>query len=68
MCTCMRCERRRLSPSFKVKVEVKYRNQVSVPLTLRAFIVTQHDKDNILSWQPDDLDQDKVRVDGVGAV
>lgn len=52
---------RRLSPSFKVKVEVKFRGQVSLPFTLRAFIITQTDKDMVQSWHPEDpTDPDKV--------
>ncbi|GAX73388.1 hypothetical protein CEUSTIGMA_g841.t1 [Chlamydomonas eustigma] len=44
---------RRLFPNFKVKVAVKYRGDAfSFPVTVRAYIITQHEKDNILSWQP----------------
>lgn len=26
-----------------------------MPLTMRAFIMTQHEKDNILTWNPDNV-------------
>lgn len=56
-CACTRCclsSCRRLSPSFKVRVEVRYRQRVAVPITVKAHLVTQQDKDNILAWLPDD--------------
>lgn len=56
---------RRLAPNFKVRVEVKYSGAVSLPLTLRAFLLSQQDKDNVLAWQPDDGSDDKaVQVGG----
>lgn len=45
---------RRLTPNFKVRVDVKYRQRVSCPLTVKAYILTQQEKDSILHWCPDD--------------
>lgn len=47
---------RRLSPSFKVRVDVKHRHALALPLTVRAYIVSQQDKDNILKFNPDSED------------
>ncbi|CAD7701308.1 unnamed protein product [Ostreobium quekettii] len=44
---------RRLTPDFKVRVEVKYRGQVSFPLTVRAYILSQQEKDNLPEWSPE---------------
>ncbi|CAD7697834.1 unnamed protein product [Ostreobium quekettii] len=44
---------RRLTPDFKVRVEVKYRGQVSFPLTVRAYILAQQEKDNLPEWTPE---------------
>lgn len=44
---------RRLSPSFKIKVKVQFRGQVSLPIHLRAHMITQVDMDMVQSWQPD---------------
>lgn len=46
------CCRRRLTPCFKVRVEVKHRGNVSLPLTLRAHVLNQQDKDDISRWMP----------------
>ncbi|KAL6760231.1 hypothetical protein V8C86DRAFT_1146980 [Haematococcus lacustris] len=55
---------RRLSPTFKVAVDVRYRGAVAVPVTVKAFLLTQQQKDNILLWShegsnPDDKTTDK---------
>jgi len=53
---------RRLSPNFRVRVEVKYRQRVSFALTLKAHVITQQEKDNILAWcLEDSADQDKKK-------
>lgn len=44
---------RRLTPDFKVRVEVRYRGKVSFPLTVRAYILSQQEKDNLPEWAPD---------------
>lgn len=50
---------RRLTPNFKVRVEVHYKNRVSFPLTLKAYIIGQQEKDTIPEWVPADfLDPD----------
>ena len=52
---------RRLSPSFKVRVEVQYSGRMSFPLTLRAFVISQNDKDVVQKWSPEGpMDPDKV--------
>jgi hypothetical protein len=54
---------RRLTPNFRVRVEVHYRGQVSFPLTLKCYVVTQQDKDSIPEWVPEDfLDPDLPQV------
>jgi hypothetical protein len=46
-----------------VRVEVHYRGQVSFPLTLKCYVVTQQDKDSIPEWVPEDfLDPDLPQV------
>lgn len=50
---------RRLTPDFKVRVEVRYRGKVSFPLTVRAHVLSQQEKDNLPEWMPEgahDLD------------
>lgn len=43
---------RRFSPSFRVRVDVQFRERVQLPVTVRAFVVSQHEKDTILGWMP----------------
>ncbi|PNH05767.1 hypothetical protein TSOC_007926 [Tetrabaena socialis] len=45
---------RRLAPSFKVRVEVKHRGNLTMPMTLRAHVLTQQDKEGLESWAPAD--------------
>ncbi|GIL47568.1 hypothetical protein Vafri_4360 [Volvox africanus] len=45
---------RRLLPCFKVRLEVQHRGAVSLPVTLRAHVLSQQDKDQIRSWLPPD--------------
>ncbi|GIL70201.1 hypothetical protein Vretimale_3493 [Volvox reticuliferus] len=45
---------RRLLPCFKVRLEVQHRGAVSLPVTLRAHVLSQQDKDQINSWLPPD--------------
>lgn len=47
---------RRLTPDFKVRVEVRYRGKVSFPLTVRARILSQQEKDNLPEWTPDGME------------
>lgn len=35
-------------------MEVQYRTRVSFPLTLKAYIITQQEKDSLQDWVPDD--------------
>jgi hypothetical protein len=37
-----------------VRVQVQYRNRVSFPLSLKAYIITQQEKDSLQDWVPDD--------------
>jgi len=46
---------RRLSPSFRVRVDVRYRSRVGIPVTVKAHLITQQDKDNVLAWLPEDM-------------
>mmetsp|Transcript_19110 Transcript_19110/g.49641 ORF Transcript_19110/g.49641 Transcript_19110/m.49641 type:complete len:957 (-) Transcript_19110:1046-3916(-) len=46
---------RRLNPPFRVRVDVQHRGPLSFPLTLRASLITQQDKDNMLTWSPEDM-------------
>ena len=48
--------RRRLFPCFKVRVEAKHRGPFSLPLTLRAHVLTQQDKEHIGTWVPPEED------------
>jgi hypothetical protein len=60
--------RRRLTPNFKVRVEVQYRNRVSFPLSLKAYIITQQEKDSLQDWVPDEyLETEFPQVRGPGA-
>jgi hypothetical protein len=44
-------------------VEVHYKNRVSFPLTLKAYIIGQQEKDTIPEWVPADfLDPDVPQV------
>ncbi|GFH23792.1 uncharacterized protein HaLaN_21470 [Haematococcus lacustris] len=54
---------RRLSPSFKVAVDVRYRGAVAVPVTVKAFLLTQQQKDNILLWSHEDSNPDDKTTD-----
>ncbi|GFH27200.1 uncharacterized protein HaLaN_25483, partial [Haematococcus lacustris] len=46
---------RRLSPSFKVEVNIHHQGPLALPFTLKACLITQQDMDNILLWAPEDL-------------
>jgi len=35
-------------------VDVHHRSNLSFPLTLRASLITQPEKDNMLTWSPED--------------
>eukprot|EP00775_Hariotina_reticulata_P009780 gene9780-9938_t len=49
----------RLTPNFKVRVEVAFKSRCSFPLTLKAYVITQQEKDSVPEWVPDDfLDPD----------
>jgi hypothetical protein len=52
---------------MQVKVEVKYKRHVSIALTLKAHLISQQDKDNILSWLPLPDDEDGDEKSSVGA-
>ncbi|KAL6765583.1 hypothetical protein V8C86DRAFT_501687 [Haematococcus lacustris] len=45
---------RRLSPSFKVEVNIHHQGPLALPFTLKACLITQQDMDNILLWAPED--------------
>eukprot|EP00882_Tetradesmus_deserticola_P033554 GHRQ01038344.1.p1 GENE.GHRQ01038344.1~~GHRQ01038344.1.p1 ORF type:complete len:243 (+),score=65.99 GHRQ01038344.1:241-969(+) len=50
---------RRLTPNFKVRLEVSYKSRCSFPLTLKAYVISQQEKDSVPEWVPDDfLDPD----------
>lgn len=51
---------RRLTPDFKVRVEVRYRGRVSFPLTVRAHILSQQEKDNLPEWTPEGMMDDNL--------
>jgi hypothetical protein len=54
---------RRLTPNFKVRVEVSYKTRCSFPLTLKAYVISQQEKDSVPEWVPDDfLDPDLPQV------
>jgi hypothetical protein len=56
---------RRLTPNFKVRVEVAFKSRCSFPLTLKAYVITQQEKDSVPEWVPDDfLDPDLPQVSG----
>jgi hypothetical protein len=46
---------RRLTPDFKVRVEVKYRGRVQLPVHLKAYIITQQERDSLHNWAPEEL-------------
>lgn len=46
---------RRLTPDFKLRVEVRYRGRVCYPLTVRAHILSQQEKDNLPEWRPEGM-------------
>ncbi|KIY94890.1 hypothetical protein MNEG_13073 [Monoraphidium neglectum] len=50
---------RRLTPNFKVRVDVQFQDRCSFPLTLKAYIISQQEKDSVPEWVPEDfLDPD----------
>ncbi|KAF5842314.1 hypothetical protein DUNSADRAFT_7967 [Dunaliella salina] len=51
---------RRLNPPFRVRVDVQHRGPLSFPLTLRASLITQQDKDNMLTWSPEDMQEARL--------
>ncbi|KAJ9518665.1 hypothetical protein QJQ45_018756, partial [Haematococcus lacustris] len=54
---------RRLSPSFKVEVNIHHQGPLALPFTLKACLITQQDMDNILLWAPEDpAAEDKANV------
>jgi len=58
---------RRLTPDFKLRVEVSHRGRVCFPLTIRAHILSQQEKDNLPEWRPEgmvDFDAQGVRNNG----
>lgn len=57
---------RRLTPNFKVRVDVSYKHRCSFPLTLKAYVISQQEKDSVPEWVPDDfLDPDLPQVSGL---
>jgi hypothetical protein len=61
LCLLLFC--RRLTPNFKVRVEVSYKSRCSFPLTLKAYVISQQEKDSVPEWVPDDfLDPDLPQV------
>ncbi|KAI8474662.1 MAG: hypothetical protein J3K34DRAFT_117375 [Monoraphidium minutum] len=46
---------RRLTPNFRVRVEVLFRDRCSFPLTVKAYVVGQQDKDSVPEWVPEDF-------------
>jgi len=60
---------RRLTPNFKVRVDVEFQDRCSFPLTLKAYIISQQDKDSVPEWVPEDfLDPDAPPVSWRGCV
>ncbi|EFJ50616.1 hypothetical protein VOLCADRAFT_116796 [Volvox carteri f. nagariensis] len=56
---------RRLLPCFKVRLEVQHHGALWLPVTLRAHVLSQQDKEQITSWlPPDDINgrDDKVQA------
>jgi hypothetical protein len=44
-------------------VEVSYKTRCSFPLTLKAYVISQQEKDSVPEWVPDDfLDPDLPQV------
>jgi hypothetical protein len=53
--------RRRLTPNFKIRVEVHFQDRCSFPLTLKTYIISQAERDSMPEWVPEDfLDPDGV--------
>eukprot|EP00798_Chlamydomonas_sp_ICE-L_P011688 gene11688-34411_t len=50
---------RRFMPAFRVRVEVKHGQRLSLPLTMRAYVINQQEKDNILAWSKEESDLEK---------
>ena len=46
---------RRLTPDFKIRVDVRFRGRVNFPLTIRAHILSQQEKDNLPEWRPEGM-------------
>lgn len=54
---------RRLTPNFKIRAEVQFQDRCSFPLTLKAYIIGQGEKDTLQEWVPEDfLDPDAPPV------
>lgn len=52
-----------------MRVDVTYKNRCSFPLTLKAYVISQQEKDSVPEWVPDDfLDPDLPQVRGLTAV
>jgi hypothetical protein len=50
-----------------VRVEVEFQDRCSFPLTLKAYVIGQSEKDGVPEWVPDDfLDPDASAVRGGG--
>jgi len=45
---------RRLAPPFRLRVDVRHKGHLSLPLTVRACLITQLEKDNMQSWLPEE--------------
>lgn len=59
---------RRLTPDFKLRVEVTYRGRVCFPLTIRAHMLSQQEKDNLPEWRPEgmpDFEAQGIRNNGL---
>ncbi|GBF88728.1 hypothetical protein Rsub_01629 [Raphidocelis subcapitata] len=46
---------RRLTPNFKIRVDVFFEDRCSFPLTLKAYILSQQERDGAAQWVPDDF-------------
>eukprot|EP00210_Caulerpa_lentillifera_P008045 g7682.t1 len=46
---------RRLTPDFKLRLEVRYRGVICYPLTVRAHMISQQEKDSLPEWRPEGM-------------
>lgn len=54
---------RRLTPNFRVRADVQFQGRCSFPLTVKAYVIGQQEKDSVPEWVPEDfLDPDAAAL------